>query len=138
VSDERHDAGSRVRREVLGDAHVDRAVAGVDDFTRDFQDHVTRTVWGDIWTRPGLGRRERSIVTLALLAALGRTEELALHVRGALRVGVSRDEIREVLLHTAAYAGVPAANTAFAVAGRVLRALDAEPEQGTPGSDDAG
>jgi 3-oxoadipate enol-lactonase / 4-carboxymuconolactone decarboxylase len=112
--------GMQVRRSVLGDAYVDRATAGANDFTRDFQEFVTAHVWGAVWTRPGLGRRERSLVTVALLAGLGRAEELPLHVRGALNNGVTVDELREVLLHTAAYAGAPASNTAFAVARQVL------------------
>jgi 4-carboxymuconolactone decarboxylase len=122
--DERYIAGMVVRRAVLGDAHVDRAEASADDFTRDFQEFITRYAWGDVWTRDGLSRRDRSLITLALLVGLGRTEELPLHVRGALNNGVSREEIAEVLLHTAVYAGVPAANTAFAVARRTLAELD--------------
>ena len=114
------DEGMRVRREVLGDEHVDRAVEGTTDFTRDFQDLITRYAWGEIWTRPGLDRRTRSCITLTALVALGRFEELEMHVRAALRNGLTRDEIKEVLLHTAVYCGVPAANSAFAVAQRVL------------------
>jgi 4-carboxymuconolactone decarboxylase len=110
----------RVRREVLGDAHVDRAVAGVDAFTADFQDFITRYAWGEVWTRPGLDRRVRSCITLAMLAALGHEHELAMHVRAALRNGVTADEIKEVLLQAAIYAGVPAANRAFAVAQPIL------------------
>jgi 4-carboxymuconolactone decarboxylase len=120
MSDERHDAGMRVRREVLGDEHVDRAQAAATRFTQPFQDHITRAAWGDVWTRPGLDRRTRSAITLALLAALGHDEELGLHVRAARRNGLTADEIAEVLLHTAVYAGVPAANRAFAIAQRVL------------------
>jgi 4-carboxymuconolactone decarboxylase len=119
-----YDAGMSVRRAVLGDAHVDRAMSGADDFTRDFHEFITRYAWGTIWTREGLGRRERSLITLALLAGLGRAEELPLHVRGALTNGVTRDEIKEVLLHTAVYAGVPTANTAFRVAKQTLDELD--------------
>ena len=115
-----HDEGMRTRREVLGDDHVDRAIARTTDFTREFQDLITRYAWGEIWTRPGLDRRTRSCITLTALIALGRDEELALHVRAALRNGLSGDEIKEVLLHAAIYCGVPAANTAFAVAQRVL------------------
>jgi 4-carboxymuconolactone decarboxylase len=114
------DAGDRVRREVLGDEHVDRSQERTTPFTRPFQDYITKAVWGDIWTRPGLDRRTRSAITLAVLAALGRDEELALHVRAARRIGLSEEEIAEVLLHTGAYAGVPAANSAFAIARRVL------------------
>ena len=114
--DELYEAGMAVRREVLGAEHVERATQSADDFTRDFQDYVTRHVWGAIWTRAGLSRRERSLITLALLAGLGRVDELPLHVRGAVNNGLTPAEIKEVLLHTAAYAGVPTANTAFAVA----------------------
>ncbi|MCK2216919.1 4-carboxymuconolactone decarboxylase [Actinomadura sp. ATCC 31491] len=112
--------GTRVRREVLGDAHVDRAAARTTPFTRDFQDFITRYAWGEIWTRPGLDRRTRSCVTLTALVARGHLEELAMHVRAALRNGLTPDEIGEVLLQSAVYCGVPAANAAFAVAQRVL------------------
>ncbi len=112
--------GTRVRREVLGDEHVSRAQAATTDFTADFQDFITRYAWGEIWTRPGLDRRTRSCVTLTALVAGGHLEELALHVRAAVRNGLSADEIKEVLLQTAVYCGVPAANSAFAVAQRVL------------------
>jgi 4-carboxymuconolactone decarboxylase len=121
----RHQSGMRIRREVLGDAHVDRSLAGATEFTADFQDFITRTAWGDIWARPGLDRRARSLITLAALTALG-SEELALHVRAAVRNGLTEEEIAEVILHTAVYAGVPAANTAFAVAQRVLAELREE------------
>jgi 4-carboxymuconolactone decarboxylase len=120
MTGDRHDAGMRVRREVLGDAHVDRAAAGATDFTREFQELITRYAWGEIWTRPGLDRRTRSCITLTALVANGRLEELALHVRAARRNGLSDDEIKEVLLQCAVYCGVPAANAAFAVAQRVL------------------
>jgi 3-oxoadipate enol-lactonase/4-carboxymuconolactone decarboxylase len=110
----------RVRREVLGDEHVDAAVAKTDDFTADFQELITRYAWGEIWTRPGLDRRTRSCMTLIALVALGRHEELAVHVRAALRNGLTPEEIKEVLLHSAIYCGVPAANSAFAIAQRVL------------------
>jgi 4-carboxymuconolactone decarboxylase len=116
----------RVRREVLGDEHVDRAVERTTDFTREFQDLITRYAWGEIWTRPGLDRRTRSCITLTALVALGRDEELAMHVRAALRNGLSADEIKEVLLQSAIYCGVPAANAAFAVAQRVLDARSVE------------
>jgi 4-carboxymuconolactone decarboxylase len=118
--DSRRKDGMRVRREVLGDEHVDRAEAKTTPLTAAFQDYITRSVWGDIWSRPGLDRRTRSCITLAILTALGREGELALHVRAALRNGLSREEIGEVILHSAVYAGVPAANQAFAVAQRVL------------------
>ncbi|WP_308199033.1 4-carboxymuconolactone decarboxylase [Saccharothrix sp. S26] len=114
------DEGMRVRREVLGDEHVDRAIAGTDAFTADFQDFITRYAWGEVWTRPGLDRRARSCVTLAVLAALGQEHELAMHVRAALRNGVTAEEIKEVLLHVGIYAGLPAANRAFAVAQPIL------------------
>jgi 4-carboxymuconolactone decarboxylase len=117
-----HEAGMVVRRAVLGDAHVDRASAGTTWFTADFQDLITRYAWGEIWTREGLDRRTRSCITLAMLAALHHDDELAMHVRGALRNGVSAEEIREVLLQVGIYAGVPAANRAFAVATEVLLA----------------
>ena len=114
------DEGMRVRREVLGDEHVDRAVAKTTEFTAPFQDYITRTAWGDVWARPGLDRRTRSMLTLALLTALRYEDELAMHVRAARRNGVTPGEISEVLLHSAVYAGVPAANQAFAIAQRVL------------------
>jgi 4-carboxymuconolactone decarboxylase len=112
--------GMRVRREVLGDAHVDRAEARKTDFTADFQDFITRYAWGEIWARPLLDRRTRSCITLTAMVAGGHLEELAMHVRAAVRNGLSADEIKEVLLQTAVYCGVPAANSAFAVAQRVL------------------
>jgi len=115
------DAGLEIRRAVLGDEYVDRALAASDDFTAPFQDFITRYAWGDVWGRPGLDRRTRSCITVALLAALGHERELGVHVRGALRNGVTVDELREVLLQTAVYAGVPAANRAFAVAQDTLR-----------------
>jgi len=116
----RRDQGMSVRRAVLGDAHVDQATAAATELTADFQDLITRYAWGEIWSRPGLDRRTRSCITLALLAALGHDEELAMHVRAALRIGLSADEIQEVLLQVAVYAGVPAANRAFKVAQRAL------------------
>jgi 4-carboxymuconolactone decarboxylase len=116
----------RVRREVLGDAHVDRATARTTDFSRRFQDHITLDVWGDVWTRPGLARRDRSIGVLSVLAALGLDGELRMHVRAALRNGLTRDEIGEVLLQVGVYAGVPRANGAFAVADAVFAELDAD------------
>lgn len=118
--EQRHAEGMKVRREVLGDAHVDRAVAGTTEFTADFQDMITRYAWGEIWTRPGLDRRTRSCITLTALVARGHLDELAMHVRAALRNGLTPDEIKEVLLQTAIYCGVPAANAAFAVARDVL------------------
>jgi 4-carboxymuconolactone decarboxylase len=118
----------QIRREVLGDDHVDAAVERTTEFTADFQDLITRYAWGEIWTRPGLDRRQRSCITLTALVALGRLEELEMHVRAARRNGLSADEIKEVLLHSAIYCGVPAANAAFAVAQRVLAEQD-EPQE---------
>ena len=117
---ERARRGMTVRREVLGDEHVDRAVATTTSFTQPFQDLITRYVWGEIWSRPGLSRAERSIVTLAVLAALQHENELAMHVKAALRNGLQPEQICEVLLQVALYAGVPAGNRAFAVAQRAL------------------
>ncbi|MGY1438811.1 bifunctional 3-oxoadipate enol-lactonase/4-carboxymuconolactone decarboxylase PcaDC [Streptomyces reniochalinae] len=116
-----YDTGMKVRREVLGDAHVDRATEGSDAFTDDFQHFVTRYAWGEVWTRTGIDRRTRSVITLTALVARGHLDELAFHTRAALRNGLTPDEIKEVLLHTAVYCGVPAANSAFAVAQRVIR-----------------
>jgi 4-carboxymuconolactone decarboxylase len=118
--EQRHDEGMRVRREVLGDAHVDSAVERTTEFTTDFQDLITRYAWGEIWARPGLDRRTRSCITLTALTALNHHEELALHVRAALRNGLTPDEIGEVLLQCAIYCGVPAANRAFAIAQQVI------------------
>jgi 4-carboxymuconolactone decarboxylase len=120
VSDDRHEAGMRVRREVLGDKHVDRAIERTNDFTAEFQDFITRYAWGEIWTRPGLDRRTRSCMTLTALIAEGHFAEFEMHVRAALRNGLTPDEIKEVVLQAAIYCGVPAANAAFAVAQRVL------------------
>jgi 4-carboxymuconolactone decarboxylase len=120
MTDDAHERGMKVRREVLGDEHVDAAVERTSDFTADFQDLITRYAWGEIWTRPGLDRRTRSASTLTALIALGRFEELRMHLRAALRNGLEEDEIKEVLLQSAIYCGVPAANTAFAVAQEVL------------------
>jgi 4-carboxymuconolactone decarboxylase len=115
-----HERGMKVRREVLGDAHVDDAIARTTDFTADFQDLITRYAWGEIWARPGLDRRMRSAITLTALIAAGRFDELPMHVRAALRTGLSVDEVKEVLLQSAIYCGVPAANKAFGIAARVL------------------
>jgi len=117
---ERHAQGMTVRRQVLGDAHVDRAVERTTDFTAPFQDLTTRYAWGEVWSRPGLTRAERSMITLTALVVLRQEEELAMHLRAALRNGLSVEKIREVLLNAAIYAGVPAANRAFAIAQRVL------------------
>jgi 4-carboxymuconolactone decarboxylase len=118
--EQRRERGMRVRREVLSDAHVDRAQASTTDFTADFQDFITRVAWGDVWSRPGLDRRSRSVAVLTSLIAHGHHEELAMHVRAALRNGLTRDEIREVILQSAVYSGVPAANSAFRIANDVL------------------
>ncbi|MFC5502479.1 4-carboxymuconolactone decarboxylase [Lysinimonas soli] len=118
--EERYEAGMTVRRAVLGDAHVDRANAAITADTADFQDFITRYAWGDIWSRPGLARRDRSIAVLSSLIALGAWDELPMHLRAAGRNGLSRDEIVEVILQSAVYAGVPAANHAFAIAKDVL------------------
>jgi 4-carboxymuconolactone decarboxylase len=120
MSDDRHERGMSIRREVLGDEHVDAAVERSSDFTADFQDLITRYAWGEIWDRPGLDRRTRSTITLTALVARGHFDEFAMHVRAALRNGLTREEIREILLQCAIYCGVPAANSAFAVAQRVL------------------
>jgi 4-carboxymuconolactone decarboxylase len=120
MNDDAYERGMRIRREVLGDEHVDRAIEQTTDETRDFQDFITRYAWGEIWTRPGLDRRTRSCITLVALVALGRLDELAMHIRAARRNGVTDTEISEVLLHSAVYCGVPAANSAFAVFRRVL------------------
>jgi 4-carboxymuconolactone decarboxylase len=122
--EERHEQGMAVRRGVLGDAHVDRAVANTTDLTEAFQDFITRYAWGDVWARPGLDRRTRSIVTLAALTALGAENEIAMHVRAAVGNGLTPAEISEVLLHTAVYSGLPKANAAFAIAQKVLAEMD--------------
>lgn len=124
MSDSRYDRGMAVRREVLGDGYVEQAAARTTDFTRDFQELVTEFAWGTIWTRPGLDRRSRSMITLTALIARGRDDELALHIRAALRNGLSRNEIKEVLLQTAVYCGVPDANAAFRIAQSVFEDAD--------------
>ncbi len=121
MTDDRYERGMRTRREVLGDGHVDRAVAATTPFTEPFQDFVVGSAWADVWSRPGLDRRSRSVVTLAVLMALGHWEELRMHVAAALRNGLSEEEIGEVLLHATVYCGAPAGNRAFAVAQEVLR-----------------
>jgi len=125
MSDPLYDEGMDVRREVLGDEHVDRAIERTTEFTAPFQDFITRYAWGAVWGRDGLDRRTRSAVTLAVLTALGREHEIAMHVRAALRNGLTAAEIGEVLLHTSVYAGVPAANRAFAIADELLGNGDA-------------
>jgi 4-carboxymuconolactone decarboxylase len=121
---ERYEAGMRVRREVLGDAHVDRAIARTDAFTEPFQTFITRTAWADIWDRPGLDRRSRSMITLAVLTALRAEREIAMHVRAAIDNGLTREEIAEILLHVSIYAGLPAGNAAFAIAQETLQEMD--------------
>lgn len=118
------DEAMNVRRKVLGDEHVDRSLASADDFTREWQAFITEQAWGAVWTRPGLSLRERSIVTLGILAALARENELPLHVRGAINNGLTPEEIREVIMHTSVYAGIPAGNTAMQVAARTLREIE--------------
>lgn len=124
TDDERHARGMLVRRAVLSDAHVDRAIANTTPLTDDFQDFITRVAWGDVWSRPGLDRRSRSVAVLTSLIAHGHHEELAMHLRAALRNGLTVEEIKEVILQSAVYSGVPAANTAFRIAGEVF----AEPQ----------
>ncbi len=125
---ERYKAGMAVRREVLGDAHVDRASAGTTEFDSDFQAFITEGAWGSVWSRPNLTRRERSIVTIALLAALGHDEEVAMHVRATRNTGASKEDIREALLHVAVYAGVPAANHAFKIVKKTYADMEAGSE----------
>jgi 4-carboxymuconolactone decarboxylase len=121
---ERYDAGMQVRRGVLGDAHVDRSLANRSELTEEFQDFITRYAWGEIWTRDGLPRHTRSMLTISMMVALNRSEELALHLRAAKNSGVTRDQIKEVLMQTAIYCGVPAANSAFHLADRIFREED--------------
>ena len=124
---ERYENGLAVRRAVLGDAHVDRTIAKRNDFNEEFQTLITRYAWGEVWTRPGLPRHTRSLLTIGLMVALNRGEEFRLHLRAAFNNGVTRDEIREVLLHCAIYAGVPAANSAFHMAEEVFAQMDSTP-----------
>jgi len=123
---EKYEKGMSVRRAVLGDAHVDRSLGKLTAFNRDFQDLITRYAWGEIWTRPGLPRHSRSLITLAMMVALNRTDEFRMHVRAAINNGVTRDEIKEVLLQTAIYCGLPAANAAFHAAEDVFSEIDAK------------
>lgn len=129
-TDRRYAEGMRVRRAVLGDAHVDRAEANKTPFDVDFQRFITEGAWGSLWSRPGLTRRERSLITLALLAAAGHHEEVAMHVRATRNTGASPEDVKEALLHVAVYAGVPAANSAFKIAKETFAALDAADRQG--------
>jgi len=124
--EDRYEAGMKVRRAVLGDAHVDRSLANRTEVTEEFQNFISRYAWGEIWTRDGLPRHTRSLLTISMMVALNRSEELALHLRAARNNGVTRDEIKEVLLQTAIYCGVPAANSAFHLADRIFREQDAE------------
>lgn len=117
----RHEAGMKIRREVLGDAHVDRAKSQENEFTSDFQDFITRYAWGEVWARPGLDKPTRALITIGMMIALNRGEELRLHLRGAINNGVTHEQIREVLLHSAIYCGVPAANSAFHIANEFLQ-----------------
>jgi 4-carboxymuconolactone decarboxylase len=127
MSDELYNQGMQTRREVLGDEHVDRAEAAKTPFDADFQEYITRNAWGSVWSRPGLSRRERSLVTIALMTALGHDNELELHLRASRRTGATPDDVKEVLLHTAVYAGVPAVNHAMKIAKRVFAELENEP-----------
>ena len=120
MNDPRYEAGLKVRREVLGDEHVDKALDNATEFTRPFQEYITRAAWGEAWTSDGLDRKTRSCITLAVLTALRAENEIPMHVRAAVRNGLSPEEIREVLMHTAVYAGVPAANSAFTLAKTIL------------------
>ncbi len=122
----RYQQGMKVRRAVLGDEHVDRTLSTITDFNRDFQDFITRNAWGEVWARPGLPRHTRSLLTLAMMVALNRGDEFRLHVKAAFNNGVSRDQIKEVLLQSAVYCGVPAANSAFHIAADVFRELDGQ------------
>ena len=126
MADARYQQGMQVRRAVLGDAHVDRAQAKTTDVDADFQQFITEVAWGSVWTREGLDQRQRSLLTIAMLAALGHHDELAMHLRATANTGASRTEVKETLLQVAVYAGVPAANAAFAVAKRVFAEIDAE------------
>ena len=132
MDESRFDRGMRIRREVLGDEHVDRAQARQTSFDADFQRFITEVAWGTLWARPHLDRRTRSLLTIAILAALGRTEELGLHLRASQNTGVSPEDIAEALLHVAVYAGIPAANSAFALAKTVLTPPPAGPNVAKP------
>ncbi|TBW41349.1 4-carboxymuconolactone decarboxylase [Siculibacillus lacustris] len=133
MTDALYDRGLEIRRAVVGSAYVDKSLAEADDFTRPLQELITRYCWGDVWARPGLERRDRSLINLAMISALNRPHELKLHVRGALTNGVTRDEIREVLLQVAIYAGVPAALDSFRVAREVFAELDRNAAPATAG-----
>ena len=124
MQSENYEKGMRIRRKVLGDAHVDKAEASKTVFDKDFQEYIVNNAWGDVWSRPGLTLRERSLVTIAMLSALGHEGELAMHIRATRNTGATQDEVIEVLLHTAVYAGVPAANTAFKIAKEIFAHKD--------------
>ena len=126
MADDLYDKGLEVRKAVLGEAHVERSLQRATDFDRDFQAFITRTAWGSVWTRPGLDHRTRSMLTIAMLAALGREEELALHIRATRNTGVTRDEVKEILMQVAVYAGVPAGNSAVRLAKQVYAEMDRE------------
>jgi len=130
MSDERYEAGMRVRRKVLGDAHVDRATARITDLDREFQTQITEGVWGSIWTRPHFDHRTRSLLTLVILASLGHWEEFAMHIRATANTGATPEDIREAILHASAYAGVPVANRAFAIAKEELGKMAPEKTAG--------
>ena len=125
----KYEQGMKVRRAVLGDAHVDRSEANQTDFDADFQRYITESAWGSVWARPGLDRRTRHLLTIVILAALGRENELALHLRATPNTGVTPDDVKEALLHVAVYAGVPAANSAFATAKKIFSDLDHQGDQ---------
>jgi len=129
---ERHEQGMKVRRAVLGNEYVDRAMASATSFNREFQDYITRNAWAEVWTRPGLPRHTRSLLTMAMMVALNRGDEFQLHVRAAFNNGVTRDEIKEVLLQSAVYCGVPAANTAFHLAAETFREMDRKTRTSSP------
>lgn len=120
MSNELYNKGMQTRRSVLGDAHVDKAEANKTDFDKDFQKYITNNAWGAVWSRPGLTKRERSLITIALLATLGHEEELAMHIRATKNTGATEDDVKEVLLHTAVYAGVPVANGAIKIAKKIF------------------
>lgn len=129
MDDHRYEQGLEMRRSVLGDAHVDRSLANMTSFDADFQRYITETAWGNIWTRPGLDRETRQLVTIGVLAALGREQELALHIRATRNTGVTPDEVKETLMQVAVYAGVPAANTAVAIAKEIFKEAADEKEK---------
>ena len=129
MADDLYEKGMEVRRSVLGAAQVERSTQRATEFDRDFQEFITRTAWGSVWTRPGLDIKTRSMLTIAMLAALGQEHELALHIRATRNTGVSRDEVKEILLQAGVYAGVPAANSAIALAKQIYAEMDREDEQ---------